>query len=248
MRLRSTTQAGRSGTILARSPRSRRVPSRTGITSSERSTNICQRTNPTLICLISASPSESEKTVKRIAPTAKPVLSRRRRRRSPLASTTLPPSTERPLSPRSWPSLGRPANGILRAQCLDHRAVRPERRGPRQAAREPGREPDQRAVPVQLQRRLRGRGRRAVLPEHPAGDPDLDQPELEPDLADHPADRQPGRLVRRTSARSSGSAPPRRASSSRRRSRPRRADLGRRPGVPVPTATDDMPPTSGAPG
>ena len=39
---------------------------------------------------------------------------------------------------------------------------------------------------------------------------------------------------------SSASAPPRRVSSSRRSSRRRRPDLGRRPGLPVPTATDGI--------
>ncbi len=64
------------------------------------------------------------------------------------------------------------------------------RRRSRQEALEPGRGPDQRSVPVQLQRRLRRRVRAAKLHQHPAGDPVLHQPELERDLAhDHPARR-----------------------------------------------------------
>ena len=92
------------------------------------------------------------------------------------------------------------------------------------------------SVPFQFNynQRLRRRRRRADLPEHPAGDPDLDQPGLEPHLAHHRADRQPGRRRPRRGLASSASATPPRASSSRRRRRPARPDLGRRPRLPDP--------------
>ena len=52
-----------------------------------------------------------------------------------------------------------------------------QRRRSCQEALEPGRGPDQRAVPVQLQRRFPRTATGSSTLEHPAGDPDLDRPE-----------------------------------------------------------------------